>query len=174
MPITSPNHTSSPFILLIEDNKKDIALVKNNLAEGGVLRNHLSACQSIKEAIHFLKEHTEFSTILLDLSVSDGIALSGLKTLKKNFPDKIILVFADKTYHHLGIESIKAGAQEFLLKEQLVTENIYPIIQFAVERAEVFKQEANEKLRKIKQNSQQLYQDTVSYTHLTLPTICSV
>ncbi len=159
MPYTSPNQTISPFILLIEDDKSDIALVKNNLAQSGVLRNHLSACQSINQATTFLKEYPEFSTILLDLSLPDGDGMVGLKHLKKAFPNKIIIVLAGREYKHLGVACIKAGAQDFIDKEQLEVTSIYPTICFAVERAQIYQDELGTQLSKVRQNSHQLYQD---------------
>ena len=156
---TSPSKTNTPFMLLITAHKKDIVLVKNNLAQSGILSNHVSVCRTIAEAIPFLKAHPEFSTILLDLSIPDGIGISGINQLMEVFPNKIILSLADYEYQHLGIESIRAGAQNFIQKEQLITESIYPIIQFAVERAHTFRKATAEKLNKVKQHNQQLYQD---------------
>lgn len=149
----------SPFILLIEHDKSTIASVKNNLAASGVLRNYLSACQSIKEAISFLKEHSEFAIIILDASLPDGMGLSGLKKLKALFSNKIIIVLADAAHKFLGIDFIRGGAQDFILKETLDSNSIYPIIQFAVERVQIFQKEVGEQVNKVKQNNQQLYQD---------------
>jgi len=159
MPSNSQSQFISPFILLIEDNKSDINLVKNNLAQSGVLRNHLSACQSIKQAIFFLREYPEFSTILLSTAMSDGNGLKGLQKLITEFPNKIIIVLADKDHEHLGVTCIKAGAQDFILKELLEVSSIYPNIRFAVERTQYFQASLSEKTNKVRLNSQQLYQD---------------
>ncbi len=159
MPSNSLSPFISPFILLIEDNKSDIDLVKNNLAQSGVLRNHLSACQSIKQAIFFLREYPEFSTILLSTTVSDGNGIVGLQKLIAEFPNKIIIVLAEKEHQDLGVSCIKAGAQDFLLKELLEVSSIYPNIRFAVERTQQFQASLSEKTNKVKLNSQQLYQD---------------
>ncbi len=156
---TLRNQSISPFILLIEDDKSAIATVKNNLAASGVLRNHLAACQSISEAISFLSAHPEFAIILLDASLPDGMGLAGFKKLKATFVNKIIIVLADEAHKHLGVDFIRAGAQDFLSKEVLAINNIYPTIQFAVERVQLFQQDIVEKVSKIKQNNQQLYQD---------------
>ena len=146
-------------MLLIEDDKSFIAKVKNNLAASGVFRNHLSACQSIKEATTFLKEHLEFSIILLDTSLPDGMGLAGIQQLKALFPTKIIVVLADSAHEHLGIDFIKAGAQDFIVKEIVEGAYIYPTIQFAVARVQLLQQEVKDKVSKVKQRNQQLYQD---------------
>jgi len=149
----------NPFMLLIEDDKSVITIVKNNLAASGVLRNHLSACQSIEEAIAFLHAHPEFAIILLDASLPDGMGLAGLKKLKAIFPTKIIIVLADHAHQHLGIDFIRTGAQDLILKEVLANTSIYPTIQFAVERIQLIQQEVVEKVSKVKKTNQQLYQD---------------
>lgn len=149
---------TSPFILLIEDNREDISTVKNNLALSGVLRNHLSACQSISEAISFLRAHPEFSIILLDLSLPDAEGLLGLKTLINTFSNKTIIVLADDIYRSLSIDAIRSGAQDFLLKEEIPT-RLYTTIRCAIERTQFFHQELTEKLSNVRLNSQQLYQD---------------
>ena len=156
---TTRSQSISPFILLIEDDKTIIATVKNNLAASGVLRNHLSACQSIKEAIAFLKAHPEFAIILLDISLSDGMGLTGFKKLKTTFSDKIIIAIADDAHKHLGLDFIRAGAQDFMLKEGFDNSPIYPTIQFAVERIQLLQDEVVEKVSRIKQTNQRLYQD---------------
>ncbi len=159
MPSNSQSQFISPFILLIEDNKSDINLVKNNLAQSGVLRNHLSACQSISQAIYFLREYPEFSTILLSIAVPDGNGLEGLQKILAEFPNKIIIILAEKELQHLGVACIKAGAQDFLFKDLLEVSSIYPNIRFAVERAQHFQASLSEKTNKVRINSQQLYQD---------------
>ncbi|MFK7978606.1 MAG: response regulator [Saprospiraceae bacterium] len=159
MPKPLRSQSLSPFILLIEDDKSVITTVKNNLATSGVLRNHLSACQSIKEATSFLKAHPEFAIILLDASLPDGMGLDGLKKLKAAFSDKIIIVLADNAHQYLGIDFIRTGAQDFIIKEVIAHTPIYPTIQLAVERMRFIKQEMVEKVSKIKQTNQQLYQD---------------
>ena len=159
MPTITPSQFISPFILLIEDNKSDINLVKNNLAQSGVLRNHLSACQSIGEAILFLREHPEFSTILLSIELPDGNGLVGLQKLIAEFPNKIILILADKENQDLGVACIKSGAQDFLLKELLEVSSIYPNIRFAMERTKHFYTTLSEKTNKVRLNNQQRYQD---------------
>lgn len=156
---TTRSQSISPFILLIEDDKTIIATVKNNLAASGVLRNHLSACQSIKEAIAFLKAHPEFAIILLDISLSDGMGLTGFKKLKTTFSDKIIIALADDAHKHLGLDFIRAGAQDFMLKEGFDNSPTYPTIQFAVERIQLLQDEVVEKVSRIKQTNQRLYQD---------------
>ena len=148
---TTRSQSISPFILLIEDDKTIIATVKNNLAASGVLRNHLSACQSIKEAIAFLKAHPEFAIILLDISLSDGMGLTGFKKLKTTFSDKIIIALADDAHKHLGLDFIRAGAQDFMLKEGFDNSPTYPTIQFAVERIQLLQDEVVEKVSRIKQ-----------------------
>jgi len=149
----------SPFMLLIEEDKTVITAVKNNLAGSGVLRNHLSACLSISEAISFLKEHPEFAIILLDSSLSDGMGLAGLKKIRGAFANKIIIVLGDNAHKHLGVEYIRAGAQDFIPKEELDYKPVYPIICYAIERMQLFQQEVVEKVSKVKKNNQQLYQD---------------
>ena len=146
-------------MLLIEDDKSVITSVKNNLAESGVHRNHLSACLSISEAISFLKEHPEFAIILLDSAVSDGMGLEGLKKIKDVFTNKLIIVLADNAHKHLGVDYIRAGAQDFILKEEVDNNPIYPTICYAIERMHLFHQDVVEKISKVKQSNQQLYQD---------------
>ena len=159
MPISSPSLPKNPFILLIEDNKLDIITIKNNLAESGVLRNHLSVCQSLSEAISFLKSRSEFSTILFDLSLSDGGGLMGLKRLRVLFPHTIIIVLADEGYQNLGLDCIRAGAQEFILKANFSNLRIYTTIEYAVERAALFGETTKERIERLHQTNQQLYKN---------------
>ncbi|MEM6317879.1 MAG: response regulator [Bacteroidota bacterium] len=155
----SPRQSTNSFVLLIEDNRTDIMMVKNNLAQSGIVRNHLSACQSIKEAKAFLKEYPEFSIILLSLGVSDAQGLSGLRQLMAEFSNKIIIALADSAHQHLGMDTMQEGAQDFLLKEEIVGNKLHRTIQFAVERAAYHKEAFSEKLSSVQEKNHQLYQD---------------
>ena len=146
-------------ILLVEQDKKNIGLIQQNLVAKGVLRNHLAVCQSIEEAIVFLKNRPEFTTVLLGASLSKESKLAGLKKMLSYYREKVIIILEKEEKRADGGIFIKSGAQDFLLEEAWETNKLWRAIYFAVERKYHFQVELSEKVGKASLKNQELYKN---------------
>lgn len=119
-------------ILLVEDNPGDVDLLKIKLAEGS-FKCDLLVAESFIEATQIL-EQTMVELVLLDLSLPD---ISGFKTLTaymENFSHIPVIVLTGMNNEIIGNQSIKAGAQDFLVKGQFDGKLLSRSIRYALQR----------------------------------------
>lgn len=119
-------------ILLIEDNPGDVDLLKIQIADGS-LKCNLLVADSFIEATKMLEEK-EVELVLLDLSLPD---ISGFKTLTaylNKFSHIPVIVLTGMNNEIIGNQSIKAGAQDFLVKGQFDAKLLSRSIRYALQR----------------------------------------
>lgn len=118
-------------ILLVEDNPGDVALIKEFLSSSvDFTLRHVS---TLKETFAICAEEL-FDIILLDLGLPDSY---GVETLKKilvfntRSPIVIMTGFDDED---TAMESLRQGAQDYLVKNNLTGDNIIRSIKYGIER----------------------------------------
>lgn len=119
-------------ILIIEDNPGDIILIRELLKSSG-RRFELSNATSLREAVELLSSST-YDVILLDLGLPDS---SGLKTLREFLYFEIsppVVVMTGLDDEDIALEALREGAQDYLVKNRLDSENILRAIRYSIER----------------------------------------
>lgn len=119
-------------ILIIEDNPGDIILIRELLKTSGRLID-LSNATTLREAAELLNSNT-YDVILLDLGLPDS---SGLKTLKDFLYWEIsppVVVMTGLDDEDLALSALREGAQDYLVKNRLDSENILKSINYSIER----------------------------------------
>jgi signal transduction histidine kinase len=136
-------------VLFLEDNPGDVRLIEEALrGVVGRARFTLEHVDRLSKALARLAEGG-IDVLLTDLLVPDS---RGLETLTKELAQKpaVPIVVLTGTYDEgLGIEAVRAGAQDHLIKERLDGEGLARALQYAVERgrAEAALRRAYEDLR---------------------------
>lgn len=129
--------TKTTSILYIEDHLADFKLLTTRLNKSSYSERFLIVhVQSLSEADNKLLE-TDFSLILLDLSLPDAHGLDGLTFLLKNYPEIPIVVLTGNTDDTLPLEAIKNGAQDFLVKQDLRADIFVKTCEYAIERKKI-------------------------------------
>jgi signal transduction histidine kinase len=124
-------------LLLVEDNLPDARLVEIYLSESEFGNCKITRAVSLNEAITQYNTTKEFDVVLLDLSLPDS---TGFETLEKflkatNGANVIILTgFSDK---RLGINALKVGAQDYLVKGEFQAEELAKVLRYSIERKTV-------------------------------------
>ena len=120
-------------VLLIEDSLTDALLVQDELghaAEGEFAVTHV---QRLSHALKQLQlQH--FDVALLDLSLpdSDGLeTFSRLHHVAENMP---IVLLTGQVDESLALRALKAGAQDYLMKEKVLSGVLPRVIRYAIER----------------------------------------
>tara|TARA_R110002096_G_scaffold4493_6_gene20802 strand:- start:12164 stop:13417 length:1254 start_codon:yes stop_codon:yes gene_type:complete len=123
-------------ILCVEDNHSDYHLVGQHLRDSGAPAYDLHQAVSVDSAIAKLSSPTEpdFDIILLDLALPDSQGIASLTQIQQAAPGVAITVLTGLEENGLGIRLIKAGAQDFLPKNELRPELLLRTITHAVER----------------------------------------
>lgn len=136
-------------ILLIEDNLAEARLLQEFLKGAILSRFNLSHAKRLGEAIAFLETET-FDVVLLDLTLPDSQGLASLDSLIKHAPSLPIVVLTNTNDDELAIESVRHGAQDYLVKRHINQEILVRSLRYAIERKQTAEalREANEILEK--------------------------
>src|SRR6201998_4381098 len=120
-------------ILLIEDNPADSELVSIFLK--GVYANKaiLVAADSLVKGFEQMQK-TLFDVIILDLSLPDSWGLDTFNKLHSKVPDIPIIVLTGIEDETVGVDAVKMGAQDFLLKGKIKGRDLQRAINYSIER----------------------------------------
>jgi len=120
-------------ILIIEDNSSDIQSIRSYLKNLSEKLYEIVDCSTLSQGIHLISKH-KFDVILLDLWLPDSNGVSTLKTIRKAGIDLPVIVLTTEKNDETGLELIKEGAQDYILKDQLQSSNLEKSLKYAIER----------------------------------------
>ncbi len=104
-------------ILYLEDNKMDVEIVESYLDEANI-EYELTNVDNRSDFISALGKK-QFDIILLDYSLPSFDGLSALAIIKKSYPDIPAMMISGTLGEEQAIETIKAGAIDYILKQQM-------------------------------------------------------
>ena len=119
-------------ILLIEDNPADVEIIKEFLAEAS-FKHKFFHSMTFSGGINILSEN-EIDLVLLDLSLGDSIGFNTLKNFVKKAPNTPVVVMTGNNNEVVGIQSVKAGAQDFLVKGYFDSKRLVKTIRYSLQR----------------------------------------
>lgn len=140
MSLLMPHIPTLHKVLLIEDNAADARLVSYYLDQTTLIKTKLTHVSNLKEGAALIEQES-FSVILLDLSLHDSQGLATLQKLRNLFPKQIlnIIVLTGNIDKSLGIDAIRLGAQDYLIKSNLDPDILGKAIRFAIERHQTYR-----------------------------------
>lgn len=141
-------------ILLIEDNPADARLVEIFLKESSLLDCEITTADELGKGLQALEEQ-EYDAILLDLTLPDSQGFNTIQTVIEEFPEYTIIVMTGLDDETIALNSVKAGAQDFIVKGQFDSTLLSRTITYAIERHQLTKQ-LEGYARAIKKNEQRL------------------
>ena len=134
-------------ILLVEDDPGDARLVERALGKARLADFELQHADCLEEAQDCL-QHNRFDVILLDLGLPDCSGLELVSRICERCREIPVVVLTGNTDETLAEEAIAQGAQDYLLKDELVPNTLKRVLHYAVgrQRARVQLQKANDRL----------------------------
>lgn len=147
-------------ILFFEDNLGDANLIEEMLEEFADFPYELTNVETLKEGLELLRKH-QFNVILSDLRLpdSDGIdTFLDIHAVNSRIPIIILTGIHDEK---TGIDSVKKGAQDYLVKGQVDGRLLNRSIRYSIERkrAEEELQKSEERYRIVTEQTGQLIYD---------------
>jgi DNA-binding response OmpR family regulator len=111
-------------VLVVEDNPADAELILEMVQEYAPGAIELQVANRLSAAIDMLGA-TLFEAVLLDLGLPDSTGLNTLGKLLARFPALPIVVVTGLTDETTGIEAVKRGAQDYIVKGQINWRSVY-------------------------------------------------
>ncbi len=142
-------------VLLIEDNPADARLVEIFLKESTLLNCQITRAEELQKGLECLEEDADYDVILLDLTLPDSQGFSTVKTMIEEFPEYTIIVMTGLEDEKLALNSVKAGAQDFIVKGKFDANLLSRTISYAIERHSLTKR-IEEYARTLKESERRL------------------
>jgi PAS domain S-box-containing protein len=120
-------------VLFIEDNPGDARLVREMLAEAHWGRVKLECADRLSAGLERLAEGG-LDCVLLDLTLPDSTGLDTFERVHAHTPELPIVIISELGDEALAIKAVKAGAQDYLVKDHLGSYVLGRSIRYAIER----------------------------------------
>lgn len=120
-------------ILLVEDSASDAALLQESILSIGAKDISISVVQSLSEAEEYLKNNHP-DAVLLDLTLPDSSGLNTVLEVRHICPELPIVVLTGVADENTGVEAMREGVQDYLVKGQTDGRTITRVIRYSIER----------------------------------------
>jgi signal transduction histidine kinase len=124
-------------ILLVEDDDNYARLIGLYLEEATNIHCSTTHCRSLSEACGLLDSGREFAAVLLDLSLPDSDGFATLTNMIQRFPKLNVIIMTSQSDKSLGLEAVKSGAQDFLVKGDFDKEQLAKVLHYSIERSQI-------------------------------------
>lgn len=119
-------------VLLVEDDPSDTRLIEEMLECGG---GNFECDTSIRLSAGLeLLKGGKYDVLLLDLGLPDSEGIATIKSVLNFAPGVPIVVLTGYTDERVGIEAVKEGAQDYLVKGRVDSDSLMRSIRYAIER----------------------------------------
>src|SRR5580704_8919217 len=126
-------------VLVLEDNPGDAFLIKFYLEESTEPVFRVSHAENMADALAFLDKE-KFDIILSDMNLPDSFGMDTLKTILGKYPGNLVIVLTGLTDEEVGLETVRYGAQDFLVKGKFDGKVLISSVMFSFERFKLNKQ----------------------------------
>lgn len=131
-----PVNQLSINVLLVEDNPTDARLLERLLERVNGVVFTLSRASSLEAAIALVVDF-QFDVMLLDLGLPDSQGLKTLRLMRDHNRELPIVVLTGLDDERMGIESLREGAQDYIVKNDLRSVVLSRAIHYAIERQQI-------------------------------------
>jgi two-component sensor histidine kinase/CheY-like chemotaxis protein len=120
-------------VLLIEDNPGDARFIQEMLGEKRSANFDLVCADKLQTGMEHLAKG-DIDVVLLDLGLPDSQGLDTLIKIQAQAPEVPIVVFTGLNDEKTGLEAVKRGAQDYLVKGTTNGNLLASAIRYAIER----------------------------------------
>jgi signal transduction histidine kinase len=124
-------------ILLVEDSTSDALLLQESLWEAGLGGFDFTHVESWAEAQPHISNPGAFDVMLLDLSLPDIAGRETFVRARAEAPHLPIVVLTGQANEGEGLEAVRQGIQDYLVKGQADARQIVRVIRYGIERKRV-------------------------------------
>jgi signal transduction histidine kinase len=135
-------------VLLVEDSPTDLDMLQRTFARLGLPQDwQILAVETLADAIALhpsdaaiATDASLFDVVLLDLGLPDAKGLETLTRFRAAVPDVPVVVLTGLDDEEMAFKAIEAGAQDYLVKDQVSIQWLKRTLRFAMERQQSLSQ----------------------------------
>jgi PAS domain S-box-containing protein len=120
-------------VLVVEDNLADVDLIREYLSVSEFVNFRIDSVARLSEALARL-EGESYDLLLIDLGLPDSRGLETFLKLRKAAPETPMIILTGHDDAKTAITAVQNGAQDYLIKGELVGNLLIRAAQYAVER----------------------------------------
>jgi diguanylate cyclase (GGDEF)-like protein/PAS domain S-box-containing protein len=120
--------------MLLEDTPSDALLVQEMLSKGLEQECDVTHVTKVEDALEVLGTDTDFDVLLTDLCVVDSQGLDTFRSVRSAAETIPIIVQSGLEEQEIGVEAVRLGAQDYLVKGRFDTQTLVRSIRYALER----------------------------------------
>jgi PAS domain S-box-containing protein len=120
-------------VLLVEDNPADVTLIRETLPATGPVTFRIEAVSRLSEARARVRNE-DLDIVLLDLGLPDSQGLTTFTSLREAAPNLAAIVLTGYDDEETAVAAVRQGAQDYLIKGQVVGNMLVRATRYAVER----------------------------------------
>lgn len=120
-------------VLLVEDDPDDALLIREMLGESDSVDFDVQHVQRLAAATEEISENS-YGVILLDLTLPDSMGLDTFRDLHVLAEHTPIVVLTGLDDEAVGMEALRAGAQDYLMKGDVNSSLLVRALRYAIER----------------------------------------
>lgn len=157
-------------VLLIEDNPNDTILLRKILQKARGAHFEVDCAETLSAGLKKLGTHS-CDVVLLDLVLNESKGMDTFRSVQQRAPQIPIIVLSGLEDETLALETVHAGAQDYLVKGRVDSALLSRTINYAIERtqAKAAVLTAEEKYRSIFENAVEgIFQTTPDGKYLSV------
>ena len=126
----SQRHTR---ILLVTSPSSDTQIVRLMLEESWGDRFTITQVHNLSDAVHHLSQDKS-DVAIVDLGLEGAAKLDIILHLREAVPNIPVIVLTDDDCEEMAVRALQVGAQDYILKGQLVGKRLTQAIRYAITR----------------------------------------
>jgi len=123
-------------ILLVEDSPTDADLLRESLRQIDAAHFAITWAERLEDALQLLGRES-FDALLLDLSLPDSTGADTFRQARRAAPHLPIVLLTGEDDERIGLEAIRHGIQDYLVKGHADGQQIARAIRYAIERKQM-------------------------------------
>jgi len=124
--------SSSPSVLLVEDNAGDAELVRLRLEEGDS-HTEVDCVSRLSDGLAHLGRKRP-SVVLLDLNLPDSQGVDTFRRILETAPNVPVVILSGQNDEALAIDALNHGVQDYIIKKDLTSQGLSRAMRFAIHR----------------------------------------
>ena len=140
-------------VLLVEDSPTEAMLIEAALADSEDVQFDVSHTTCLKETQIALQQQS-FDIVVLDLTLPECSGMETFTRLHASCPTVPVVILTANASKTIALESVKQGAQDYILKEQIENMQLSMSLRYAIER-----KKSEESLKKAQHEVEEAYRE---------------